>query len=81
MKPMLTYERLSDLATVSRRTVADALEVLRDRVGFGDHDHAILDIGPMRLPSGKTVGLVQILFYTEKHRWIAGFWIAGHCEA
>jgi hypothetical protein len=59
---MPQYERLSEERRNSRRTIADAIEVLHDKAGFAERDHAQIRIGPFRLPSGEVVGLVQICF-------------------
>jgi hypothetical protein len=53
---------LSEDKRNSRRTVADALDVLRTEVGFADSDHAQFRIGLGNLPPVQRVGLVQILF-------------------
>jgi hypothetical protein len=43
---MRPYERLSEERRNSRRTIADAIEVLRDKAGFAKDDHAQIRIGP-----------------------------------
>ncbi len=58
------YEQLSEEARNSRRTMADAIEVLREKAGFGDNDRAEISIGLLTLPSTEVVGLVQIVFHT-----------------
>jgi hypothetical protein len=42
--------------------MADAIEVLREKAGFGDNDRAEIWIGRLKLPSAEVVGLVQIAF-------------------
>jgi hypothetical protein len=46
----------------SRRTIADALEVLRVAADFQDHDRAEVRVLPLRLPSGHIVGMIDVLF-------------------
>ena len=59
---MPQYERLCEEGRISRRTMADAIEVLHEKAGFGDNDRAEISIGPLKLPSAEVVGLVQIIF-------------------
>ena len=59
---MPQYERLSEEARNSRRTTSDAIEVLREKAGFGKNDRAEISIGLLKLPSAELVGLVQIVF-------------------
>ena len=59
---MQKYERLSGGQHEARRTVADALEVLRSSVGFTDNDRATIRIDLLRLPSRQVVGLINLLF-------------------
>jgi hypothetical protein len=54
--------RLQEEHRNSRRSIADAIDVLRDRGGFGDDDCAKIRIGLIRLPSDHVVGLVDVLF-------------------
>jgi hypothetical protein len=63
---MQRYERLSEEARNSRRTMADAVEVLREKVGFGDNDRAEVSIGLLKLPSAEVVGVVQIIFDPQR---------------
>jgi hypothetical protein len=62
MPNMPAHERLFEELRKSRRTIADAIEVLRDAGGFSDHDHAEVRIGPLHLSSGDVVSLVDVLF-------------------
>jgi len=55
---MRRYVRLSEEGRTSRRTIADALEVLRN-AGFAENDRAETSIGLLNLPSTEVVGLVQ----------------------
>jgi hypothetical protein len=59
---MRRYVRLSEEGRTSRRTIADALEVLRDKADFAENDRAGIIIGLLNLPSAEAVGLVQIVF-------------------
>jgi hypothetical protein len=59
---MPQYERLCEAGRISRRTLADAIEVLHQKAGFGDNDRAEIAIGLLKLPSAEVVGLVQIIF-------------------
>lgn len=59
---MARYERLFEEARTSRRTIADALDVLRDARDFKDGDRAKIGIGLLKLPSGDVVGLVNLFF-------------------
>jgi hypothetical protein len=62
MPDMPEYQRLFDENSKSRRTIADALEMLREFAGFDEGDRAKISIGPLRLPSGDVVGLVDVRF-------------------
>jgi hypothetical protein len=59
---MRQYQRLLEDRRNSRRTVADALEVLREVGGFKENDHAQVHVGALRLPSADVVGLIEIRF-------------------
>ena len=54
---MTKYIRLDESNQLNRRSVADALEVLRQQADFGDDDVARIDIALLRLPSREIVGL------------------------
>lgn len=56
------FVRLLDEDCASRRTVSDAIELLRQRAGFRRHDFANVHVGLLALPSGKIVGLIDIQF-------------------
>jgi hypothetical protein len=62
MAVMRRVEILREESRNYRRTIADALEVLRELAGFGESDRAEVRVDPMRLPSGEVVGLVHVLF-------------------
>ena len=64
------FVRLAEDKRTSRRSISDVLEVLTSRAAFGSTDHAVLAVGPMKLPSGQGVGLVQILFATPIKTYI-----------
>lgn len=59
---MRQYEQLQEDQRLCRRTLADALEVLRDHAGFDDHHRAEVSVGLLQLPSGHVVGQVVVLF-------------------
>jgi hypothetical protein len=59
---MPEFHRLREEHRNLRRTVADAIDVLTDAGGFGDHDRAKVRIGLIRPPSGEVVGLTDVLF-------------------
>lgn len=61
---MRPYQRLAEDDRMRRRTIADALEVLRDRAGFSDGDRATIHVGRLRLPSSQIVEHTQVLFDT-----------------
>jgi hypothetical protein len=56
------YKRLREEGRTLRRTIADAIEVLRQDARFKDTDRARIQVGGLRLPSQETVGLVGVLF-------------------
>jgi hypothetical protein len=55
-------QRLSEEGRNSRRTIADAIEVLHEQTGFGGADQANIRIGLLTSPSAQIVGLVNIFF-------------------
>jgi hypothetical protein len=59
---MSEFQRLFEENRSSRRTIADAIEVLRQTCDFNSHDRAEIRIGPLRLSSGDVVGLVDVQF-------------------
>ena len=59
---MSEFQRLFEEDRSSRRTIADAIEVLRQACDFNSHDRAEIRIGPLPLPSGDVVGLVNVQF-------------------
>ncbi|MBI2713576.1 MAG: hypothetical protein HYX37_03860 [Rhizobiales bacterium] len=56
------YERLAEESRLARRTVADALEVLRKFVGFTATDRAKIRIDLLKLPSSEVAELVNLEF-------------------
>ena len=58
----MQYERIAENNRNARRTIADALEVLRTVTDFKADFRAKVRIGHITLPSGKAVGLVDIEF-------------------
>jgi hypothetical protein len=62
------YKRLREKGRTLRRTIADAIEVLRQDARFKDTDRARIQVGGLRLPSQETVGLVDVLFEALNER-------------
>ena len=54
--------RLQEERRTSRRTVADAHDVVRQVFGIDEIPHAQIQLGPLRLPSEKLTALVDIVF-------------------
>ena len=63
---MRQYERLAEQDRLSRRTIMDALEVLRQIADFQADDHAEIHIGLLKLPSAAVVGLVDMAFVAPR---------------
>jgi hypothetical protein len=61
-RSMPEYQRLLEDERNSRRSIADAIDVLCNTAGFGRDDRATIRIGRMRLPSDDIVGLVDVVF-------------------
>jgi hypothetical protein len=59
---MPEYHRLFEERRNLRRTLADAIEVLREHCDFGEDDRAGIRIGPLQLPSREVVGVVDVMF-------------------
>jgi hypothetical protein len=59
---MQPYVRLQEERRTSRRTIADALEVVAQEFGLDDIGPARVRIGPLQLPSGKCTALVDVVF-------------------
>jgi len=59
---MQKHQRLADNSRLSRRTIADVVDVLRQGANFMANDTAMVIIGGMKLPSEEIVGTVQVLF-------------------
>lgn len=58
----MQYLRLDEKNRQSRRTIADALEVLRREASFGVCDRALVRSRSFRLPSTEVAGVVQVIF-------------------
>jgi hypothetical protein len=58
----MAYRLLEEGQHRQRRSIADALEVLRTHAGFTDGDIATVRVGWLKLPPGNIVGLVQLVF-------------------
>lgn len=56
---MARYERLFEETRNSRRTIADALDLLRDARGLKDSDQANIRIELLKLPSGDVGRAIQ----------------------
>jgi hypothetical protein len=67
---MDSYVRIADETRSQRRTVLDALEVMRLCAGFIDDDIADIQVVGLRLPSNEVVGLVQALFASPSKQQI-----------
>ena len=59
---MQPYVRLQEQRQTSRRTIADALEVVRQEFGLDDIGPAYVRISPLRLASGQCTALVDVVF-------------------
>lgn len=53
--------QLHDVDRSARRTIADAFEVLRNKLGFSENLRARIRTREMRLPTGELTALVQIV--------------------
>lgn len=56
--------KLNDFAT--RRTIADALNVLAARIAFKSSDRAQIEISPLALPWGELAWLLFVVFESER---------------
>lgn len=61
-RPMQPFVRLQEERRTSRRTVADALDVVGQDLAPNEVLRAQIRIGPLRLPSGKCTALVDVVF-------------------
>ena len=59
---MPQHVRLQEERRTKRRTVADALEVVRQVLRVEDPPRGRIRVGPLRLPSGKRTALVDVVF-------------------
>ena len=59
---MQPYVRLQKERRTSRRTIADALEVVAQEFGLDDIGPARVRIGPLQLPSGQCTALIDVVF-------------------
>jgi hypothetical protein len=55
-------ELLASNTLKQRRSVLDAIEVLRQETTFSDHDHAKISVAPVTLPSKEDIGLLHLEF-------------------
>ena len=58
----MQYVALDEDGRTKRRTVADALEVVRQRLGVGEITHAEIRLAPFALPWGGSTAAVVVLF-------------------
>jgi hypothetical protein len=58
----MEYVALEEEHRTSRRTVADALEVVRQKLGLDEMARAQIKVGPFQLPSGECTAVVQVVF-------------------
>jgi len=65
---MPKYEVLGEKEWKKRRTIADAIEVLHENVGFEGADRGQIRVGRMRLPSADIVSLAGIFFESGIHQ-------------
>ena len=61
---MLRYEILAESDRGKRRTIADALEILRTNADFKEGDVADVRLGSLRLPSAEIVHLLYVSFFS-----------------
>jgi ABC-type transporter Mla MlaB component len=59
---MRYYQRLAEHNRLKRRSIMDALEVLRQVADFRANDYAEVQIGLLKLPSAAVIGLVDLTF-------------------
>lgn len=58
--------RLLDQAYQSRRSIADAVDVLAQEAAFDSTDHARIEIFPLKLPRGEQAWVLCIVYEAEK---------------
>jgi hypothetical protein len=58
----------------TRAKITDAIAVLRAEAGFGERHRAKIQVLPMRLPSAKVVGAVDVVFEAP---WVPCVYIVG----
>ena len=54
--------RLQEECRTRRRTIADAVDVVRQKLGLNEVARATIRIGPLQLPSGDSTALVDVVF-------------------
>jgi hypothetical protein len=59
---MPQYVRLQEERRTGRRTVADALDVVRQILGLEETPRGQIRVAPLRLPSGQCTALVDLVF-------------------
>jgi len=58
----MKYQSFASDDRISRRTIADAIEVLRSVPDFTKQSRAGIQVALLPLPSGQVVGLVNVQF-------------------
>jgi hypothetical protein len=61
----MQYRIVGEEDISNRRSIADALEVLRETAALRDDDVATIEVIGVRLPSGERVGSVQVMFKSD----------------
>lgn len=70
----MQHIRLAEQSRLSRRTIVDALDVLATAAGFTTGDHAVIHVGPLKLPSEIIVGLVFVTFAVPREN--KTYWVS-----
>lgn len=80
---MLRRDHLIEDERSKRRSVADALDLLCRFAGFSAEDRAEIRVGPIKLPSGKVVETVTVVFdsLTREKQYVVSFPSATHFRA
>jgi hypothetical protein len=78
---MSVYQRLAEETRSSRRTISDVLDVVSRQAWFENSHRATMNVGPMKLPSGEVVGIVQVLFCAAETTYIVSLPTAMAFEA
>lgn len=68
--------QLADIDSQSLRTIADAVEILRNLEGFHDNMRVEVRVGQLQLPSGQKTGLARLIW--EEQGWVVPLPPADH---